>query len=148
MAEVVDLYKELADKFRLHQRCLGQFCGFDRKTFEAMYAIARNVYQQGQYADAERMFRLLCLMDHRDMRFWLGLGASRQMAGDYEGAISSYLYAAYNLSEEPILYFYVARCYMSLGQIQAAKHSLNELIRHSNDSNLLNKAQALLDELV
>ena len=147
MSTIADLYTELADKFHLHRKCLGQFCGLDHKALEAMYSIAHSVYQQGQYIEAERMFRLLCLMDHHDMRFWLGLGASRQMLADYEGAISAYLYAAYNLSEEPILYFYTARCCMSLGQLQAAKHNLNELIRLSNNDNLLNKAHALLGEL-
>lgn len=146
MNNIADLYVELADKFHLHQDCLGRFCGLEPPALEAMYSIACSVYEQGQYAEAEKMFKLLCLMDHRDMRFWLGLGASRQLLGRYEEAISTYLYAVYNLAEEPILYFYIAQCHLSLGQTQAAQQNLDQVIHRSSDSHLLKKAKALLNE--
>lgn len=147
MSSVADLYIELAEQFNLTQGCMGKFCGLEPKTVEAMYFIARSVYEQEQYAEAESMFKVLCLMDHHDMRFWLGLGASRQLLGRYEDAISAYLYAVYHLGEEPILYFYIAQCHGSLGQTMAAHENLNQVIRRASDGNLLKRAQALLNEL-
>ena len=91
------------------------------KAMEGGYATALNYYQSGKVADAEKLFQMLCLMDHYDARFFMGLGACRQQQGNHEQAIESYSYAGLLASSDPRPPFHSAECHLALGNIKEAE---------------------------
>ena len=54
---------------------------------ESLYALAYNLYTSSNHKDAEVVFQALCLYNHKDVRFWMGLGGCRQANGNLKGAI-------------------------------------------------------------
>jgi len=45
---------------------------------ESLYALAYNLYTSSNHKDAEVVFQALCLYNHKDVRFWMGLGGCRR----------------------------------------------------------------------
>ena len=60
---------------------------------ENLYALAYNLYNSSNHKDAEVVFQALCLYNHKDMRFWMGLAGCRQANGNLRGAIDAYAMA-------------------------------------------------------
>lgn len=52
--------------------------GLSEDTLEQLYALGFNQYQAGKWDDAQKIFQALCMLDHYDARYFLGLGACRQ----------------------------------------------------------------------
>ncbi len=101
-----------------------EVAGFDTEDLEALYGLAYNEYEQGQYADAERTFQVLCFHDHLSARFWLGLGAARQQLKDYAGAIMAYSMVAETGNTDPLAPLRAAECYIALGLFEEAVSGL------------------------
>jgi type III secretion system low calcium response chaperone LcrH/SycD len=102
-----------------------EIAGLDEDEMEAIYGVAYHAHEQGQHADAERTFRVLCLYDHRNERYWLGLGAARQAQRDFEGAIQAYSALAEMGSQNPLAPLHAAECYIALGMIEEAASALS-----------------------
>jgi type III secretion system low calcium response chaperone LcrH/SycD len=92
---------------------------------ETLYYLAYTQYSQGQFADAEKTFRVLCFHDHLSDRFWLGLGAARQMLKDHEGAILAYSMIPEIGSFNPLAPLHAAECYLALGLYEQALAGLD-----------------------
>jgi type III secretion system low calcium response chaperone LcrH/SycD len=69
---------------------LGDVAGITQDALESLYGLAFNLYNNGNYKDAETLFKGLCLYDHHDERFWMGLAGCLQAQGQLEGAIDAY----------------------------------------------------------
>ncbi|MBK4512842.1 SycD/LcrH family type III secretion system chaperone PcrH, partial [Enterobacter hormaechei] len=63
----------------------------------------------------------LCMLDHYDARYFLGLGACRQSLGLYEQALQSYSYGALMDINEPRFPFHAAECHLQLGDLDGAE---------------------------
>ena len=74
---------------------VGDVVNVSQETLEAGYSLAYSLYNAGNYKDAETLFKALCIYDHTDERFWIGLAGCRQMKGDLTGAIDAYAFGAY-----------------------------------------------------
>lgn len=98
--------------------------GLDDDDMEEVYHLAYNQYEQGQYAEAERTFNVLCFHDHLNQRYWLGLGASRQQLKDFPGAILAYSMVAETGHANPTAPLRAAECYMALGLFEEAVSGL------------------------
>jgi type III secretion system low calcium response chaperone LcrH/SycD len=98
--------------------------GLDKQDLEAVYHLAYNQYEQGQYAEAERTFQVLCFHDHLSPRFWLGLGAARQQLRDYPGAIMAYSMVPEIGAADPRAPLRAAECYIALGLFEEAVSGL------------------------
>ena len=90
-------------------------------TLEQMYALGFSQYQSGKYEEAQKIFQVLCVLDHYEARFFLGLGASRQALGLYQQAIDSYSYGAMMDLQEPRFPFHAAECLLHLGELDKAE---------------------------
>ncbi|WP_263079321.1 SycD/LcrH family type III secretion system chaperone [Endozoicomonas sp. Mp262] len=88
---------------------------------EGGYATALNFYENGRLKDSEKIFQLLCLLDHYDPRFFMGLGACRQQMEQYEQAIESYSFVTVLDCNDPRPPFHSAECHMALGKLEEAK---------------------------
>lgn len=108
--------------------------GLDENGLNAIYELAYNEFEQGDFAAAERTFRVLCFSDHRAERHWLGLGAARQRLKDYEGAIQAYSMAAETGSTNPLVPLRAAECYVSLGLLEEAVSGLETAIQWAGNA--------------
>ena len=100
---------------------IGDVVSMDQETIEAGYALAYSLYNAGNYKDAETMFKALCIYDHTDERFWMGLAGCRQMGGDLTGAIDAYAYGAYaGALNNPAPAVHGGLCYMKMGDKENA----------------------------
>ena len=108
---------------------IGDVCNVTKDQTEGLYALAYNLYTAGNFKDAGTVFQALCLYDHKDSKFWMGLGGCRQAQGDLKGAIDAYSMAGtVKLLKDPIPFLYAARCYIKLGDRENAIGAVNGLL--------------------
>lgn len=101
---------------------VGDVINLNPEAIESGYSLAYSLYTAGNYKDAETMFRALCVYDHTDQRFWMGLGGCRQMNGDLQGAIDAYGFGAYTSAfGDPAPLVHGALCCLKLGEKEDAK---------------------------
>jgi type III secretion system low calcium response chaperone LcrH/SycD len=95
---------------------VGDAVGLSAEALEAGYVLAYNFYSAGNYADAEKLFCALCIYDHKDTRFWMGLGGCRQAAGNLTGAIDAYcMTTIISALDDPVPLVHGGLCYLKLG---------------------------------
>lgn len=90
-------------------------------TLEQLYALGFSQYDAGKYDEAHKIFQALCVLDHYDPRFFLGLGACRQALGQHQLAIDSYSYGAMMDLNEPRFPFHAAECLLQMGDLDGAE---------------------------
>lgn len=111
------------------KRTLAEARGIDGAALESMYAIARELYANGQHAKARETFELLCLYDHENARYWRALGACRELSEDYLGAAAALTFAAAHTDgPDPSLQLRLAECLIAAGELDAAEPHLGELL--------------------
>ena len=88
----------------------------------ALYSLGYNLYTSGNYKDAETVFSGLCLYDHNDPRFWMGLAGSRQANGKYQEAVDAYgLCSAMGALASPVPLLQAGMCYLKMGDREKAQ---------------------------
>ncbi len=88
--------------------------GITDQTAEKMYSQAYQMYNQGKYEEAKRVFATLVLLDVTDGRYAFGLGASAHMMKDFDTAVSWYLKASLFDPDNPVPYYHTSDCYLQL----------------------------------
>lgn len=88
---------------------------------EQLYSLGFNQYQSGKWEEAHKVFQSLCVLNHYDPRFFLGLGACRQSMGRFEEAVQSYSYGTLLDINEPRFPFHAAECHVQMGNLAAAE---------------------------
>ncbi|GLX89428.1 MULTISPECIES: SycD/LcrH family type III secretion system chaperone [Pseudomonas] len=121
-------------------------------SLEQLYSLAFNDYQAGKWETAHKVFQALCMLDHYDVRFFLGLGACRQSMGQFEQAVQSYSYGAVIDVNEPRFPFHAAECHLQLGDLDGAEsgfYSARALATaHPEHAALAERAGALLEAVL
>ncbi len=100
---------------------LGMLNDISPDMLEQLYALAYEQYQAGKWQEAQKLFQMLCILDHYDARFYLGLGACRQANGEWEQAIQSYSYGALLDMKDARFPFYAAECHLHMDALDAAE---------------------------
>lgn len=85
---------------------------FEPETLKVLYSTAYEAYMHGQYEKAADGFRLLCTMDEREPKNWMGLGASFQMTSRPDDALFAYAMAVILDDENPWPHFHAGECYL------------------------------------
>lgn len=122
--------------------------GLGDKEMESVYAMAYNFYRAGNYADAEKIFHYLCLIDHLTLKYWLGLGATQQVQKNYSGAVKAYAYASMLDIHDPRPQIHAAECWLAMQDKENAVSALTALMEFCPDTpekkRFRDRAQALL----
>ena len=108
--------------------------GFSSETMALMYQSAHHFFTEHQYEEAAEAFLFLATLDPDNFDYWLGLGMSVQMRGDYEAGIDAYEMAAFIEVENPISYFYLSKCFFAMHDRENAKQALEMAIDYAGDS--------------
>ena len=109
-------------------------CGLPPDSAEALYALAHQLYQQAQYAEAARLFAFLVMLNACDLRFHMGLGASKQMLRRHQEALRHYAVASLLDTTDPTPLLRSAECFLSLGKRAEARERLRLALGQAEDA--------------
>ena len=118
--------EEAAKKF-LNGSTIKELKGIKNEELEAVYSLAFNFYRSGKYDEAGKLFDFLALFDHLNQKFWMGVGAVRQVKKDYAGAVQAYGYASFLDLANPKPQLHAAECFLAMGDKRNAASSLEAL---------------------
>lgn len=144
-------WKEMLEKFTANARTFRDFSQLTPESMEVIYMVAYNHYNAGKYTEAEKVFRLLAMLDHFNRKYWKGLAAAREALKQYEPALQAYGYLGLTDMHDPVPPFQAARCFAALGKPAEAESSLRAAVANSTGktehAKLHQQAKALLDAL-
>ena len=127
MAQITEAgIKEAAQKF-IEGSTIKELKGITNAEMEAVYSLAFNFYRTGRYEDAEKLFNFLALYDHLNPKYWMGVGAVRQVRKDFSGAVQAYGYASFLDLSNPKPQYHAAECFLAVGDKRNAASSLEAL---------------------
>jgi len=137
-----DLLKRELAKGKSPQEILG----FSDETMAKFYNAAYVLFEHKKYADAANAFLFLVTLNTYNHDYWLGLGMSAQLCGDYEAAIDAYEMAAVTDVESPVPYFYLAKCLFAIHDRESALQALDLAIEYADElhqyTDLIQQARA------
>lgn len=137
-----DLLKKELAKGKSPQEILG----FSDETMAKFYKAAYTLFEHKRYADAANAFLFLVTLNTYNHDYWLGLGMSAQLCGDYEAAIDAYEMAAVTDVESPVPYFYLAKCLFAIHDRESALQALDLAIEYADErdqyTDLIQQARA------
>ena len=140
--------EELTKQHLAHFGALKDLQQIPEEEMEAYYSVAYNLYNAGKYEKAEKIFQFLCLYDHWQYKYWLGLGGCRQNLKDYAGAIDAYSMANLMNANDPTGPFHAADCHIASGNREKAISALQAAIHFSGEKEayqiMKNRAEAML----
>lgn len=110
-----------------------ELLGFSDEAMAKFFAAAYKLFEQHSYEDAANAFLFLITLNSFHHDYWLGLGMSTQLLGDYEGAIDAYEMAAICKLESPVPYFYLAKCLFAIHDRESSIQALDLAIEYSGD---------------
>lgn len=112
----------------LHGGTLAEAMGFTEDNLEWMYAQAYGRYKSGRFEEAMRIFKYLLRLDYTKTKYYLGLGACHYMLKNYNLAVFPYASAMTIDPTNPIPIYYVAECFIKLGDKEAALRAYDKML--------------------
>jgi type III secretion system low calcium response chaperone LcrH/SycD len=98
---------------------------FSESTMAKFYQSAYKLFQNKKYNDAANAFLFLVTLNPHRHDYWLGLGMASQMCHDYEAAIDAYEMAAICEINNPVPYFYLAKCLFAIHEHESSLQALD-----------------------
>jgi len=107
--------------------------GVSDAMMEALYGQAYNLYNTGNYKEAEKLFRTLMMMSAPEPRFTFGLGACLHMMKRYKDASKVYTMLALTDPNNPVPYYHAADCFIHQKDPLSTLMSLNMAIKYAGE---------------
>lgn len=95
--------------------------GIDDRSMDSLYAVAHHFYSNNRYQEAEKIFKLLCLYDHLNVKYFKGLASCQQMKKEYQQAAATYSLCYLLDCDDPEVPFQAAKCHLMLNNFTAAQ---------------------------
>ncbi len=118
---------------------IGELKGITPREMNAVYQVGLGFYNTGRYDDAEKVFTFLVMFDHLEPKYWTAAGAVQQVKKNFEKAKSAYVQASMLDIHNPKPQYYVAECYLALGQKDDALASIETLLEYCNGADEVTK---------
>ncbi|ADI38097.1 type III secretion specific chlamydia chaperone 3 [Waddlia chondrophila 2032/99] len=133
------IQKKLNDKEWLKKefakgRSAQEILEFSDETMAKFYHAAYHLLEHEKYTDAADAFLFLVTLNPKNPEFWLGLGMSTQMCGNFEDAIDAYEMVAFYKPDDPVPYFYLAKCLFAVNERENALQALDLAVEYASDS--------------
>lgn len=114
---------------------------------EALYTVGHNLYEQGRYNQAFKVFSMLVICDHLNDKYFMALAKTSQMLELYDAALQNYTTVAVMRLDDPAPFFHSAECLIALSRMEEAQEAL-ELILDipdcTDENNYTLRARTLL----
>lgn len=104
---------------------------FSEEAMREFYRAACFLYENKRYVEASNAFLFLVTLNSYEYDYWLGLGMSVQMCHEYESAIDAYEMAASRKLDNPLPYFYLAKCFFAIHDHESALSALDLALEYS-----------------
>lgn len=124
---------EIAGNFLKNGKTFREARGLTRENMEALYTLGYNAYNSGQYEQAHRAFQFLCVFDHIERKYWLALGACRQLLKRHAEAVDAYAIASLLDIQDPVPPLRAAECHLALGRRDQAIVALEAVLLAAGD---------------
>lgn len=111
-----------------------EIIGFSQETMAKFYGAAYHLFENRHYKDAADAFLFLVTLNAYNHDYWLGLGMASQMCGDFDLAVDAYEMAAICNMDNPVPYFYLAKCLFAMHDRSSALQALDLAIEYSGNS--------------
>jgi type III secretion system low calcium response chaperone LcrH/SycD len=105
-----------------------EIMGLSTEEMALCYSKALQLFKEKSYIEATDAFLFLAFMNHEIPDYWLGLGMATQMCHGYEAAIDAYELAAVYDLDNPVPYFYLAKCLFAIHDRSSAQDALDMAI--------------------
>lgn len=130
--------KKLAEEGRLHSELVAgkrpqEILELNDEEMAELYGKANALFHAKKYDEARNAFFFLVTLNPDNYEFWLGLGMATQMEKDFEAAIDAYEVAAIRELDNPVPYFYLAKCLFAIHDRPNAKEALDLAIEYAGD---------------
>jgi type III secretion system low calcium response chaperone LcrH/SycD len=126
--------------------------GLSDSLMAKLYGAAYHLFDTKRHAEAINAFLFLANLNPSKHEYWLGLGMSTQLSGNFEGAIDAYEIAALCELDNPTAYFYLAKCLFAIHDRTSALEALELAVEYSEDkveyAELRQQAKAARDSLL
>jgi len=126
--------KKLLKKEFAEGKTAQEIVGFSQETMAKFYGAAYHLFENRHYKNAADAFLFLVTLNAYNHDYWLGLGMASQMCGDFDLAVDSYEMAAICNMDNPIPYFYLAKCLFAMHDRESALQALDLAIEYSSDT--------------
>lgn len=145
-----DMKKKLKDKQFLKKEFSAgksgqEIMGWSDESMAEFYGAACKLFKYKRYTDSANAFLYLVTLNSYKYDYWLGLGMSTQMCQDFESAIEAYEMAVICELDNPVPYFYLAKCFFAINDRENAMNALDLALEYSeeNEEFLELRSQAL-----
>lgn len=125
--------KELLKRELARGKTPQEILGFKEETMAKFYRAAYRLFEHKKYIDAANAFLFLVTLNTHNHDYWLGLGMSTQLCGEYEAAIDAYEMAAVTDVDSPVPYFYLAKCLFAIHDRESALQALDLALEYAED---------------
>lgn len=125
--------------------------GINDRLLEYLYHFATKFYTNGQYKQGVNLFQVLFTLDPTQARFYTGLGCCQMQLKEHQEAISAFLMASELDRVDPLPFFYMSECLLTLNAPIEAAIALQSVISRCGDNPLFeilkNKATLMIETL-
>lgn len=111
-----------------------ELIGFSQETMAKFYGAAYHLFENRHYKEAADAFLFLVTLNAYNHDYWLGLGMASQMSGDFDLAVDAYEMAAICNMDNPVPYFYLAKCLFAMHDRSSALQAIELAIEYSTDN--------------
>jgi type III secretion system low calcium response chaperone LcrH/SycD len=129
-----------------------EILGFSMQTMAKFYRAASHLFELKRYGDAANAFLFLVSLNSANPDYWIGLGMSTQLSGNFDDAIDAYEMAAICEVNNPVPYFCLAKCFFAIHDRDSALQALDMTIEYASDkdeySPILIQAKAARESLI
>ena len=94
-----------------------------------LYEEGLRCYESENYQDGALAFKWLALLNPFIDAYWMGLGASQQLLGEYEKALKSYAVAAHLEGDNPMPHLHAFDCLVPWANMKRLSGRLNSPLR-------------------
>ena len=106
---------------------VGEIGGMSESELEAIYSVGYNLARVGKFADAEKVFRGLVMLDHLSAKYWYALGSVLQQQRKFDVALQVFQLSAFLDSDDPKPQLRCAECHLALGDRENALNALDAM---------------------
>jgi len=125
--EFVKMFDQVGDVM-IGGKTVADMKNISEDELESLYTVGHTFYSQGKFDKAVNIFRFLVMYNHLEVRYFIALGGTLQMLGDYEGALNAYGQAHMMNPEEPSILMHISACFLAVNDLVNAESSLNAVL--------------------
>jgi len=129
-------------------RSLQEIFELSEETMDALYQLARHIYDQQHYEEASGAFCLLALINPAYTTFWHGLGNSEYCLGNYQEALLAYTFALQTDADNMTTHMLIVRTHIALGNRAQAQTALQMAAYTDRNSAFQEQLQRLKNDII